>query len=102
MDFKPGSRWRSAVCDVEVVVVRPPSSSGVLECGGPPMVPHGADRPAGACLDPDRASGSLLGKRYEDPETGFEALCSKGGAGLLSFSGRPLVTKEAKKLPSSD
>ena len=24
MELKPGSRWKSAVCDTEVVVVRPP------------------------------------------------------------------------------
>ena len=51
---------------------------------------------------PDHASGSQLGKRYVDAETGLEALCSKSGAGSLSIDGRPLTLKEAKKLPSSD
>jgi hypothetical protein len=102
MELKPGSRWKSAVCDAEVVVVRPPSGAGALECGGHAMVPHASERPSGAILAPDRAGGSLLGKRYTDPETGLEALCSKAGTGALSFSGQVLVVKDAKKLPSSD
>ena len=31
MDLKPGSRWKSAVCDTEVVVVRPPKAETSLE-----------------------------------------------------------------------
>jgi hypothetical protein len=102
MDLKPGSRWKSAVCDTEVVVVRPPSAPAALECGGQPMTPHAAERPAGLALSPDHAAGSLLGKRYTDAESGLEALCSKPGAGSLSVDGRPLAVKEAKKLPASD
>jgi hypothetical protein len=102
MDLKPGSRWKSAVCDAEVVVVRPPSTAAVLECGGAAMTPHAAERPAGLSLSPDHAAGSLLGKRYTDVESGLEALCTKPGAGSLSLDGRPLSVKEAKKLPSSD
>jgi hypothetical protein len=102
MDLKPGSRWRSAVCDAEVVVVRPPAAAAVLACGGHTMVAHGAERPAGAALSPDHSAGSLLGKRYTDAESGLEALCTKPGAGSLSLDGRPLAVKEAKKLPSSD
>ena len=102
MELKPGSRWRSAVCDTEVVVVRPPSASAVLACGGHAMTPHGAERPAGLSLDAAHSAGSLLGKRYVDAESGMEALCTKPGAGSLSLDGRPLVVKEAKKLPASD
>jgi hypothetical protein len=102
MELKPGSRWRSAVCDAEVVVVRPPSAAATLECGGQAMLPHGTQRPAGAAPSADHAAGSLLGKRYVDADTGFEALCSKPGQGSLSLSGRTLTVKEAKKLPSSD
>jgi hypothetical protein len=102
MDLKPGSRWKSAVCDAEVVVVRPPSSAAVLECGGQPMAAHGGERPTGLSLAPDHAGGSVLGKRYADAESGMEALCTKPGAGSLSLDGRPLVVKEAKKLPASD
>ena len=102
MDLKPGSRWKSAVCDAEVVVVRPPSTAGVLECGGQPMAPHGGERPTGASLAPEHSAGSLLGKRYTDVDSGLEALCTKPGAGSLSLDGRPLAVKEAKKLPASD
>lgn len=102
MELKPGSRWKSAVCETEVVVVRPPKGEATLECGGAPMLPHGAARPEGGSVAGAHAAGSLLGKRYEDSETGAELLCTKGGAGSLSISGRPAVVKEAKKLPSSD
>jgi hypothetical protein len=101
MDLKPGSRWKSAVCAAEFVVVRPPSAPGELECGGHPVVAHGAAQPEG--LSPmERSAGSQAGKRYGDPETGLEVLCAKAGAGSLSLSGRPLALRDAKKLPSSD
>ena len=35
----PGSRWKSAVCDTEAVVVRPASTGAVPECGGVAMIP---------------------------------------------------------------
>jgi hypothetical protein len=102
MELKPGSRWKSTVCDAEFVVVRPPSAGGALECGGKPLTPHGAERQAGVPLSPDHAGGSVLGKRYADVESGLTVLCSKPGAGSLSLDGRPLVLQEAKKLPASD
>jgi hypothetical protein len=102
MDLKPGSRWKSAVCATEVVVVRPPSAAVTLECGGAPMLAAGADRPEGGVVAEAHAGGSQLGKRYTDADTGLEALCAKPGAGSLSVDGRPLVIKDAKKLPSSD
>ena len=99
MDLKPGSRWKSALSDVEVVVVRPPSAPGVLACGGAPMIPHAAAK-QDAAAPPEGASQA--GKRYHDAESGLEALCSKAGAGELAFEGRPLAPKDAKKLPASD
>jgi len=102
MDLKPGSRWKSAVSAAEFVVVRPPSSPGELECGGYPVVPHGAASPPGLAPTPDASAGSQAGKRYGDVETGLEVLCAKAGAGSLSLSGRPLAIRDAKKLPSSD
>src|SRR3989344_4411316 len=44
MDLKPGSRWKSAVCDAELVVVRAPKSPVSLECGGHPVIPHAEAR----------------------------------------------------------
>ena len=102
MELKAGSRWRSAVCDTEVVVVRAPSGAASLECGGQPMVSHDAERPEGGTVDPAHAGGTQMGKRFADPETGIEVLATKGGAGSLSLDGQPLALKDAKPLPSSD
>jgi hypothetical protein len=102
MDLKPGSRWRSVVCDVEVVVIRPPRGEGTLECGGYPVVPHGEARPRDKAIAADFAGGSQAGKRYADEATGLEVLCTKAGAGTLTIGGRPIGAKEAKKLPASD
>jgi hypothetical protein len=102
MELKPGSRWRSAVCSAEVVVVRPPKVAVVLECGGHPMTALSAERPEGLAISADHRAGVQLGKRYFDEETDLEALGSKAGEGSLSVDGRPLKLKEAKPLPSSD
>jgi hypothetical protein len=102
MELKAGSRWRSAVCDTEVVVVRAPSSTPTLECGGQPMIAHDAERPEGATVDDAFAGGTQMGKRFADAETGIEVLATKGGAGSLSLDGQPLLLKDAKPLPSSD
>lgn len=102
MDLKPGSRWQSAVCDTQVVVVRPPKAPAILACGGHEMVPHGAAKPEGLTLSPDHSGGSQMGKRFADEETAAEFLCTKGGEGSLSVDGRPIGAKDAKKLPASD
>ena len=55
MDLKPGSRWKSAVCDGEFVVVRPPKSAVILECGGHPVIrshPHGRIDPESGMTRP--------------------------------------------------
>lgn len=102
MELKPGSRWKSAVCDTEVVVVRPPKTQVTLECGGHPMVANSEAKPEGLTLSPERSAGSSMGKRFSDEETGLEVLCVKAGAGSISIDGREIGTKEAKKLPASD
>lgn len=102
MDLKPGSRWKSAVCDAEVVVVRPAKTPITLECGGYPMIPHAAVKPTALAVDQEHAEGCQAGKRFSDEESGVEVLCTKAGAGSLSIDGRPIGAKEAKKLPSSD
>jgi hypothetical protein len=100
-DLKPGSRWKSMVCDTEAVLVRPPKSGAIPECGGVAMQPSGSASEAGA-IAPGFDGGSELGKRYVDPVTGMEMLCVKGGGGSLGVEGRMLDRMEAKKLPSSD
>ncbi len=102
MELKPGSRWKSAVCDTEVVVVRAGAGDIALECGGHPMVAHADAKPAGLSLSGDHSGGTQPGKRFADDAAGLEVLCTKGGKGSLSIGGRPVGAKEAKKLPASD
>jgi len=102
MQLKPGSRWRSAVCTAEVVVVRPPKVEVALECGGHPMAAAGADKPEGLTIQPGFSSGVSMGKRYFDEETGIEVLAAKAGQGAVSVNGRLLTLREAKALPASD
>ena len=101
MDLKPGSRWKSAVCDTEVVIVRATKEPASLECGGHPMVPHTEAKPTGLTLA-EGQTGTQPGKRFADEVSGLEVLCTKGGAGSLAIDGRPIGQKEAKKLPASD
>lgn len=100
-DYKPGSRWKSGACSGEFVVVRPPSGAGELTCGGAPVRPQ-ADAGDGEGPVPEGSEGTTAGKRYTDPASGMELLCTKAGRGDLSFAGRPLQLKDAKPLPSSD
>jgi hypothetical protein len=102
MELKPGSRWKSAVCDTEVVVVRAVKEPAELQCGGHAMVAHNTDKPAGLAMSPAFATGTQAGKRFADEPSGLEVLCTKGGAGSLSIDGRAIAAKEAKKLPASD
>jgi len=102
MDLKPGSRWASQVCATEVVVVRSSTGPVSLECGGHPMTPVGEERSADLSLDPAFADGSLIGKRFADPDSGLELLVTKAGEGSLAVDGISIPLKEAKPLPSSD
>jgi hypothetical protein len=102
MELKPGTKLASAVDATEVVVVKAPSGDVDLRCGGHPMAAAGAEKPAGAALDATHSAGTLLGKRYEDPDVGLELLCTKAGEASLSVGDEPLHQKDAKPLPSSD
>jgi hypothetical protein len=102
MKLTPGSRWRSAVCETEVIVVRLAVDDVDLRCGGQPMAPLGEEPPDGLALEPALAEGTALGKRYTDGTGDLELLCTKPGAGSLSIGNELLVLKEAKPLPSSD
>ncbi len=100
MQLKPGLRLQSVVCDTQVVVVK---GGGELDirCGGAPMVPLGTEADRGPIAE-EHSGGTLIGKRYADEESGVELLCTKPGAGALSIGDVPILTKEAKPLPSSD
>ncbi|HEX3795909.1 MAG TPA: hypothetical protein VHV57_15555 [Acidimicrobiales bacterium] len=102
MELKPGTRWASQVCDTEVVVVRAAGQAVSLECGGQPMVAVGEPPAPGLELDPAFSGGSLIGKRFTEPDLGLELLVTKAGAGNLAVDGAALALKDAKPLPSSD
>ena len=102
MDLKPGARFKSAVCETEVIVVRAPGEPVELRCGGVAMVPIEDDAPAGATLSTDFADGTAIGKRYVDDARGLEVLCTKAGQGSLSIGDAVLLLKGAKPLPASD
>lgn len=102
--IKSGTRLKSQVCDTQVIVVKPADSLDDLRAGGAPMVPLDSESPdaaGGVALDPDFASGCVMGKRYVD-DAGAEILVTKAGAGTLSVGSVPLAVKEAKPLPASD
>lgn len=102
MELPVGTRLRSAVDTTEVVVVRAPSESIDIRCGGQPMVPVTQSPSGDGSVDPNHSSGTLVGKRYVEDELGLELLCTKGGDGSLAVGDAPLVVKAAKPLPSSD
>ena len=100
--MKIGSRWSSAVCTTEVIVVAAPSVETTLDCGGHPMLAKGDEVPSGVEADAAHTNGTVIGKRYEHGESGLEVLCTKAGDGSLSVGGTPLALKAPKQLPSSD
>lgn len=102
MDLKPGSRWKSTVCDAQLVVVRPPNADGELQCGGTAVVPIDESVAASGTINPNFAEGVIIGKRYLDEASGLEVLGAKAGAGSLAFNGVPMSIKGAKPLPASD
>ena len=102
IEVKPGSRWRSAVCESEVVVVRAPASPVTLCIGGSPVLAADAVRPAGLGIDEALADGTTLGKRYADNVSGLEVLCIRSGAGTITVDGRPAALRAPKQLPASD
>ena len=65
---------------------------------------HGANRigRAGRGARADASQGSLLGKRYGDPDETVEVLCTKAGPGSLALDGVPLAVRVTKPLPASD
>lgn len=100
IQLKAGGRFKSAVCDTQVMVIKAPAGEFVLACGGVDMI---APTVAGSgAIDPAFAGETLIGKRYVNADESLELLCTKGGKGVLSFDGLRLEVKQAKQLPSSD
>ena len=103
MELKSGLRLRSQVCTTEVIVIRPPSESIELTCGGSPMVAASESSIASKRPTAGLDTGAMLGKRYTTgPDDALEILVTKGGSGTLANGVKPLVLKEAKALPASD
>ncbi len=99
---KPGSRWRSRVCDTEVVVVKGPGSDVDLRCGGASMAPFDEEVVVSSVPGPGVDGGTALGKRYVDGRATLEVLCTKTGHGSLALGDELLTVKSTKPLPSSD
>lgn len=98
--LKAGARFKSAVCDTQIMVVKAPAGEHTLSCGGAEMIAPTAT--GSGTLDPAQAGESLIGKRYVNADESIELLCTKGGKGSLALDGTPLEIKQAKQLPSSD
>jgi hypothetical protein len=107
MELKPGTRLRSSVSTVEVVVVRAPAVDVDVRCGGVPMVPQGGAPADAAGIAEGFAGTTAIGKRYSAPESAglpaaLEVMVTKAGDGLLSIGDALLEAKDAKPLPASD
>ena len=100
--LKLGAKYRSAVCETQIMVIRTVPEPLDLCCGGAPMLGASDAAPEGVALDPAFAEPSLIGKRYIDADDRIELLCTKGGKGALSLGPVRLAVKQAKALPSSD
>ena len=100
--MKPGLRLKSAVCSTEIMIIRSPPVPADIRCGGVEMLAPAQAPAPGAQLDPARAHGSLIGKRYVDAQDRVEVLCTQSGAGSLTIDGVLMAPKQAKALPSSD
>ena len=98
--LKPGSRFTSSVCTTQVIVVKGAGEVD-LRCGGAPMLAAGAATDGG--LPAEGASGgTLMGKRYVDPDETVEELCTQPGDGSLGVGDALLGLKGARPLPASD
>jgi hypothetical protein len=98
--LKPGLKLKSAVCDAEVMVIKPGGATS-LTCGGVPMLGPN-ETASGGAPDAEQMAGCQVGKRYVTDDEALEVLCVKAGKGSLGAEGQALRTKDAKKLPSSD
>ena len=101
MLVRPGARLGSAIDTVEVVVVRMPDRSVLLECRGVEMA---ADVTGGVSPDAPHGGvdGVMIGKRYVDDDGTIELLCTRAGIGPLAADGVVLRARETRPLPASD
>jgi hypothetical protein len=95
--LKPGTRLKSAVCGAEFMIIKA-AEGDELACGGA-ACGVSADRIEG---ETDKMNGCVIGKRYINAAETIEVLCIKSGEGSLYCNDEELMTKDTKKLPSSD
>lgn len=98
--LKSGAKFKSVVCETQVMIIRGLPGEHELSCGGAPMI--GPAEEGSGALDPGEAEGTGMGRRYVNADEALELLCIKGGAGTLYLDGAKLEPKQAKALPSSD
>ena len=67
MQIKTGARYRSHVCQTELIVVRPLPGDVDLSCGGHAVIESKAEPEPGLSLKEGADTGTQLGKRYTDP-----------------------------------
>ncbi len=101
MEVRPGSRFRSSVCQTEVIAVKAGGDADIT-CGGVPMVDAGIDVPDSGLPAEGADGGTLMGKRYVSADESLELLCTKPGAGSLGIGARLLQMKTSAPLPASD
>lgn len=101
MNLRIGVRYRSQVCETEIIVVRAPKEDIDLRCGGHALVSPEAPQDPTLSLVREFSAGSLLGKRYTDGDA-LEVLVVRPGAGELTLSTTPLEVMDPRVLPSSD
>ena len=103
MRYQVGQSLRSVTDTTTVIVIRAPDDDVELTCGGRPMVDAKTEvSTALVAAEPGQTGGTLLGKRYEDPQASIELLCTKGGPNSLAVDGVAMAVKTAKPLPASD
>ncbi|MFJ3779059.1 hypothetical protein ACIPX0_46060 [Streptomyces sp. NPDC090075] len=103
MQPRIGMMLASTVDSTTVVIVRWAAGDKEVTCGGRPMVDQTQqDTSLQEPLDPDHATGTMLGKRYATGDGSVELLCTKPGQGSLAVGGVLLAVKSAKPLPASD
>ena len=95
--LKPGTRLKSAVCEAEFMIIKA-ADSDELTCGGIAL-DESSDRVEGVS---DKMDGCVIGKRYINASESIEVLCVKTGEGSLYCNDEELMTKDTKKLTSSD
>lgn len=77
---------------------------GAITCGGRPMLPVGGlgGAPTALAGGEATADGTMLGRRYRDPEGTVELLCVRQGRGSLALAGTSLELVKPRTMPATD